>query len=292
MRFLTISRSVVTAALLATATVGLMGCAGTQKPKQHLVYQERPVESLYDAGMTALDKKDWAGAVLYFEEVQRQHPHSEWARRAMIMTIYANYMGDKYVEATAAADQFVRLYPGSDLTPYAYYMKAICSFEQIVDVGRDQGYTLSAQGLLNDVVRRYPNSEYARDARVKLDMVSDQLAGKEMEVGRYYLVDNQPLAAIGRFKTVVKDYQTTSHAAEALYRLVEAYEMLGLHEEAKRHAAVLGYNYPGDRWYAQAYKLMTEKGQPLEVAPDANGKQGNPAPDTKKKKSLLSWIKF
>ena len=282
-RLFKISATVLMLGVASVAT--LSGCAG--KPKvRHLVYEERPVELLYSTGMERLDEKSWTDAVQYFEEVQRQHPYSEWSRRAIIMSIYANYMGDRYDEASTAADQFIHLYPGSELTPYAYYMKAICAFEQIVDVGRDQGYTTTAQGLLNDVVRRYPDSEYARDARVKLDMVADQLAGKEMEIGRWYLTENQPLAAIGRFKTVVGDYQTTSHTPEALYRLVEANEMLGLHDEAVRDGAVLGYNYPGDRWYSAAYKLLTTKGSKPAVMPDPKGKKGPDAPDAKKK----SWF--
>ena len=277
--------------LLATASVtGLTACAGKGK-QEHLVYEERPVELLYNTGMEQLDQKDWSDAVLYFQEVQRQHPYSEWSRRAIVMTIYADYQGDKYDDASAAADQFIKLYPGSDLTPYAYYMKAICQFEQIMDVGRDQGFTTNAEALLTDVIRRYPDSEYARDAQVKLDMVHDQLAGKEMDIGRWYLNDNQPLAAIGRFKGVVETYQTTSHTPEALYRLVEANEMLGLTEEAKRDGAVLGYNYPGDPWYARAYKLLTSKGQRPEVAPDPKGKKGPDKPDTKNRKGWFSHKK-
>ncbi len=282
--------SAIVILLASASTLTLTACAG--KPKtEHLVYEERPVELLYNTGMEKLDQKSWSDAVAYFEEVQRQHPDSEWSRRAIVMTIYANYQDGKYVEATAASDQFIHLYPGSELTPYAYYMKAICSFEQIVDVGRDQAYTASAQGLLRDVIQRYPNTEYAKDARVKLDMVQDQLAGKEMDIGRWYLNDNQPLAAIGRFKTVASDYQTTSHTPEALYRLVEANEMMGLHMEAKRDAAVLGYNYPGDRWYAAAYKMMTDKGNVLDVKPDPNGAKGPEMPDPKQKKGWLSFLK-
>jgi outer membrane protein assembly factor BamD len=281
-----------TSAIVLAAGVALTamsGCAG-KRQEQHLVYEERPVELLYATGMERLDDKSWNEAGQYFEEVQRQHPYSEWSRRAIVMTIYSHYQGGKYAEASAAADQFIHLYPGSELTPYAYYMKAICSFEQIVDVGRDQASTTSAQALLTDVVRRYPNSEYAKDARVKIDMVQDQLAGKEMEIGRYYLNDNQPLAAIGRFKTVASTYQTTSHTPEALYRLVEANEVMGLHEEAMRNGAVLGYNYPGDRWYAAAYKLLTEKGDRPDIAPDPNGKKGPEAPDAKKNKK--GWFGF
>ncbi len=276
--------------MVGVSAAALSGCSNKGNG-EHLVYEERPVELLYSTGMEKLDAKEWNDAVDYFNEVQRQHPYSEWSRRAIVMSIYANYMGDKYTEASAAADQFIKLYPGSDLTPYAYYMKAICAFEQIVDVGRDQAYTTSAQAMLRDIVQRYPDTDYARDSQLKLDMVQDQLAGKEMTIGRYYLTENQPLAAIGRFKTVIETYQTTSHTPEALYRLVEANEMMGLHSEATRDAAVLGYNYPGDRWYAAAYKLLTQKGEKLDIKPDAKGKKGKDAPDTKHKKDWLSATK-
>ncbi|MDI7775273.1 outer membrane protein assembly factor BamD [Asticcacaulis sp. EMRT-3] len=285
-----LKKTAIVVLLAGVSVSGLTACAGKSK-QEHLVYEERPVELLYNTGMQNLDQKNWADAVLYFQEVQRQHPYSEWSRRAIVMTIYADYQADKYDDASDAADQFIKLYPGSDLTPYAYYMKAICQFEQIVDVGRDQGFTLNAQALLTDVIRRYPDSEYAKDARVKLDMVHDQLAGKEMAIGRWYLNDNQPLAAIGRFKAVVENYQTTSHVPEALYRLVEANEMLGLDEEAKRDGAVLGYNYPGDRWYAAAYKLLTDKGTKPDVKPDPKGKKGPKAPDVTKKKSWLGFMR-
>lgn len=275
--------------LVSASALALTACAG-KAPQQHLVYEERPVELLYNTGMQRLDDKSWNEAVQYFEEVQRQHPYSEWSRRSIVMAIYANYQGGRYQQASAAAEQFIHLYPGSQLTPYAYYMKAICSFEQIVDVGRDQASTTNAQALLSDVVRRYPTTEYAKDARVKIDMVQDQLGGKEMEIGRWYMTDNQPLAAIGRFKTVASTYQTTSHTPEALYRLVEANAMLGLNDEAMRVGAVLGYNYPGDRWYAEAYKLLTEKAERPEIAPDPNGAKGPVAPDAKKNKK--GWFSF
>jgi outer membrane protein assembly factor BamD len=268
----------------------LSGCAG-KKERVHLVYEERPVELLYNTGMKRLDDKSWGEANDYFQEVERQHPYSEWSRRAIIMEIYANYMDDKYVESSAAADHFIALYPGSPLTPYAYFMKANNAFEQIVDIGRDQEMTNQALTLLNDVVKRYPTSEYAKDARLKLDMVRDQLAGKEMAIGRYYLNDQQPLAAIGRFRSVITTFQTTSHTPEALYRLVESNLMLGLIDEAQRNAAVLGYNYPGDRWYAAAYKLMAQKGVKPEIKPDPNGAKGSDAAGAKpKKKNFLARL--
>jgi outer membrane protein assembly factor BamD len=176
------------------------------------------------------------------------------------MTAYAHYEGNDYEDARADADRFISLYPGNQAAAYAHYLKAICYFEQIVDVGRDQAATGQALENLREVTSRYPHTEYALDARLKIDMVNDQLAGKEMTIGRWYLRQNDTLAAIGRFKTVVERYQTTSHAPEALYRLVEAYLTLGLLDEAKKDGAVLGYNYPGDQWYIDAYDLLTSKG--------------------------------
>jgi outer membrane protein assembly factor BamD len=251
-------RSAVIIAAL-TCALALSACAGKAK-KPTLRYEERPVELLYATGADRLDRHLWAEAVDYFREVERQHPYSEWARRAILMTAYAHYQANQYNDAIEDADRFLSLYPGNPSAVYAYYLKAICYFEQITDVGRDQAYTESALAGLRDVVTRYPRSEYAADARLKIDMVNDQLAGKEMAVGRYYLREGQTLSAIGRFRTVVDKYQTTSHTPEALYRLVEAYLTIGLVDEARKNGAVLGYNFPGDQWYADAYKLLTSKG--------------------------------
>jgi outer membrane protein assembly factor BamD len=232
-----------------------------------MALEERPVELLYNAGAERLDRQDWSGAVRYFDEVERQHPYSEWSRRAILMQAFANYEANSYDDAIAAADRFIQLYPGNPQVAYAYYLKAVSYFEQITDVQRDQGYTMQAQAALNEVMKRFPGTEYAIDARVKMDMVSDQLAGKEMTVGRWYLQQNLPVAAIGRFKTVIDKYQTTSHTPEALYRLVEAYLTLGLRDEAVKDGAVLGYNYPGDPWYQKAYALLTSKGLRPAVVP-------------------------
>lgn len=270
------SRAGLVAALLAATA--LTACAGKGNKKPELAYVERPVDQLYAMGARRLDERRWTEAVDYFTEVERQHPYSEWSRRAILMTAYAYYEGNQYEDAIAAADRFIQLYPGSPNASYAHYLKAICYFEQIMDVARDQGATQNALVSLRDVARRYPTTAYARDARVKIDMVHDQLAGKEMAIGRYYLRDNQPLAAIGRFKKVITDYQTTSHTAEALYRLTEAYLTLGLVEEAKRNAAVLGHNYPGDRWYKDAYDLMQRRGMRPQVQPASTGARGPAAP--------------
>jgi outer membrane protein assembly factor BamD len=260
------ARPAVAAVVVALA---LAGCAGKPK-KPKLVYEERPVELLYATGADRLDKGLWNQAVDYFAEVERQHPYSEWSRRAILMTAYAHYQADNYAEAIGDADRFISLYPGNPAAAYAHYLKAICYFEQIVDVGRDQAATGQALDNLRDVVQRYPTTEYAADARLKIDMVNDQLGGKEMTIGRYYLRNGDTLAAIGRFKTVVDRYQTTTHTPEALYRLVEAYLTLGLMDEAKKNGAVLGYNYPGDPWYRDAYQLLTDKG--LRPAVEPNGK--------------------
>lgn len=252
-------RSAAVIAVLAAAAT-LAGCAGADKEKPRIVYEERPVELLYATGALRLDEERWAEAVEYFQEVERQHPYSEWSRRSILMTAYANYENNKYAEAIQDAERFIQLYPGNPSAVYAYYLRAVCYFEQIVDVGRDQASTENAQASLREVIQRFPDSEYARDARLKLDMVNDQLAGKEMAVGRYYLRQGQTLAAIGRFRNVVDNFQTTSHTPEALYRLVEAYLTLGLLEEARRNGAVLGANFPGGPWYADAYRLLTDSG--------------------------------
>ncbi|WP_374654601.1 outer membrane protein assembly factor BamD [Phenylobacterium sp.] len=255
-----------TALVVGCAALALAACAGKQK-KPRLAYEERPVELLYATGADRLDRGLWNQAVQYFGEVERQHPYSEWSRRAILMTAYAHYQGNDYAEAIGDADRFISLYPGNPAAAYAHYLKAICYFEQIVDVGRDQAATGQALSNLTEIVQRYPRTEYAADARLKIDMVNDQLAGKEMTIGRYYLRQGDTLAAVGRFKTVIDRYQTTSHTPEALYRLVESYLTLGLIEEAKRNGAVLGYNYPGDAWYRDAYKLLTDKGLRPAVEP-------------------------
>lgn len=236
----------------------LTACGGNKKQK--FAYVERPVETLYADATKALEKKRFDRAIAFFEEVERQHPYSAWARRAMLMKAFAYYRGNDYEESVEALDQFIALHPGNKDAPYAYYLKSMCFYERIRDVGRDQEYTNNAVAALNDVVRRYPDSEYARDARLKLDLTFDHLAGKEMYIGRFYLKDNKHIAAINRFKTVIDKYQTTNHVPEALHRLVEAYLEIGIVDEARAAAAVLGYNYPGSRWYEDAYRLLDDRG--------------------------------
>lgn len=260
-------RTPLTIAMVAAMSLSIAACAGKNRPR--LAYEERPVELLYNTGFERLQSKRWTDAVDYFQEVERQHPYSEWSRRAILMQVYAHYQAGDYTDAIAAADRFIQLFPGSPSAAYAFYMKAVCNFEQIVDVGRDQAFSQAALAGLRDVIRRYPTSSYATDARVKIDMVNDQLAGKEMTIGRWYQRRSQPLAAIGRYKAVIDDaaFQRTSHTPEALYRLTEVYLGLGLKEEATRNAAVLGFNYPGSPWYAEAYALLNEQGVKPETEP-------------------------
>lgn len=243
------------------ALVGLSACGGSKKPKVEDV-QERPVEELYNEGMDALHDKRYNDASKAFDEVERQHPYSVWARRAMLMGAYAHYEKNEYDEAILAAQRFIQLHPGNRDVAYAYYLVAICYYEQISDVERDQKDTQLALNALEEVVRRFPDTAYARDARLKEDLARDHLAGKEMEVGRNYEKAGMYLAAINRFRTVVDKYQTTTHVPEALHRLTECYLALGLTDQAQKTAAVLGYNYPGSDWYRDSYALLKGKGLP------------------------------
>lgn len=214
------------------------------------------VDTLYNEARDQVDAKDYKNAVKAFEEVERQHPYSDWATRSQVMAGYSAYRAGEYDQAISILDRFVKLHPGNDSTAYAYYLIALCYYEQISDVGRDQKMTEEALRALTEVIKRYPDTEYARDAKLKLDLTYDHLAGKEMQVGRYYLVRDEYLSAVNRFRYVVENYQTTSHVPEALYRLVEAYLRLGVKEEANKYASVLGHNFPSSRWYRDAYKLM------------------------------------
>lgn len=229
-------------------------------------YVERPVELLYNQASDYLNVGDYPKASKAFEEVERQHPYSVWASKAQLMSAFANYQARKYDEAILAADRFKQLHPGNRDIAYAYYLIAISYYEQIADVGRDQKITQQALDALNEVVTRFPTTDYARDARLKVDLTRDHLAGKEMAVGRYYLKRDQFVAAINRFRTVIEQYQTTTHVAEALHRLTECYLAIGVVDEAQTAAAVLGHNYPGSDWYVDSYALLTGKN----LAPQEN----------------------
>ncbi|MEO1016757.1 MAG: outer membrane protein assembly factor BamD [Pseudomonadota bacterium] len=233
----------------------LAGCSGDDEPE----YVERPVGELYNQAQDLLEARDFEEAAYAFEEVERQHPYSEWAVRAQLMAAFSFYEAQLYDEAVAAADRFIELHPGNDDAPYAYYLVGTSYYEQISDVGRDQEMTRRALDSFDELVRRFPDSAYARDAELKIDLARDHLAGKQMEIGRFYLNRYEYVAAINRFRTVIEDYQTTTHVPEALYRLTEAYLALGVFQEAQSSAAVLGYNYPNSRWYNRSYALLEEE---------------------------------
>ncbi len=221
------------------------------------VYVEQPVEVLYNDAMNAMQAGNLGEAARLFDEVERQHPYSSWAAKAQIMAAYAYYQGNRYDEAINALDRFIQLHPGNRDAAYAYYLKAVSYYEQISDVRRDQRATKQSLAALKEVVGRYPESGYARDAVLKIDLARDHLAGKHMDIGRYYLGQSEYLAAINRFRLVIRDFQTTTHVPEALHRLVESYLALGVTDEAQATAAVLGHNYPGSIWYADSYVLLT-----------------------------------
>jgi outer membrane protein assembly factor BamD len=252
-------------AVLCMLAMPLAGCVGDEAdvasaPAPLPEVREVPPETLYSSALTQLDKGNWLPCAASFDEVERQHPYSVWARRAILMSAFCYYQGNKYSEAILAADRFITLHPGNKDAPYAYYLKAVSLYEQIVDVGRDQRRTEQSMAALRELIKRFPQTDYARDARLKLDLTKDHLAGKEMSIGRYYLQRGETVAAIARFRTVVEQYQTTSHVPEALHRLVESYLSLGVIKEAQTSAAVLGHNYPGSDWYEDTYALMQQYG--------------------------------
>ncbi len=240
---------------LAALCAVLAGC-GTFGAKQ-VKYVERPVEVIYNTALSELQRGRYFQAAEQFDEVERQHPYSVWARRSMLMAAYCNYQINEYDLAILAAQRFISLHPGNRDVAYAYYLIGVSFYEQISDVGRDQKITGEALRQLSEVVRRFPASDYARDARLKIDLTNDHLAGKEMEIGRYYMKQGEVLAALNRFRTVIELFQTTSHTPEALHRLTESYLALGIIDEAQTAAAVLGHNYPGTDWYADSYALLT-----------------------------------
>ncbi|MDB5410800.1 MAG: bamD [Rhodospirillales bacterium] len=242
--------------LAAVLGLGLLAAACADKDAD-TTYIERPAEEIYNSAMDKVLDSDYQKAAKDFDEVDRQHPYSVWATKAQLMSAYSLYQASKYDEAVVNLDRFIQLHPGNRDTAYAYYLKALCYYVQITDVGRDQKTTEQALKALDEVTKRFPESKYARDARLKLDLTRDHLAGKEMEIGRYYERQGNYLAAINRFRRVVDNYQTTTHVPEALHRLTESYLALGLVDEAKTTAAVLGYNYPGSEWYSDSYALLT-----------------------------------
>jgi outer membrane protein assembly factor BamD len=226
--------------------------------------QDTSAEGLYASGMEALERQQFARAGELFDTVEREHPYSTFATNAKLMSAYSEYMRNRYTEALGALDRFIQLHPAHRDIAYAYYLRALCYYEQINDTQRDQRTTELAMAALQDVANRFPNTPYARDARLKMDLARDHLAGREMVVGRFYQNRRLYAAAIGRFRRVVDEYQTTNHVPEALHRLTELYLTLGLTDEARRTAAVLGHNYPGSPWYQDSYALLVSGAEPAE----------------------------
>ena len=233
----------------------LTSCADTVKDD----YVEQTVEKLYNKALIEMESENYSQAAISFDEVDRQHPYSVWATKAQLMSAYALYQTNKYDEAIISLDRFIQLHPSHRDAPYAYYLKALSYYEQISDVGRDQKMTELAMRMLNEVMVRFPKSNYAQDAKFKIDLTRDHLAGKQMEIGRYYENQGLHLGAINRYKSVVDNFQTTTHVPEALHRLTESYLALGLIDQAKKTASVLGHNFPGSEWYIDSFEMVEGK---------------------------------
>lgn len=246
-------------AAMAMAVLFTLGVLTACETDDAAEYVERPVEQIYNQALGALQAREYKQAANLFDEVERQHPYSIWATKAQLMAAYAHYQETQYDDAIIALERFIQLHPSHKDVPYAYYLKALCFYEQISDVARDQKMTDLARKTLRELITRYPNSKYTRDAKLKYELTEDHLAGKEMEIGRYYHRQGQYLAAINRFKMVLAKYQTTTHVPEALHRLAEAYTALGLTDEAERVASVLGHNFPGSEWYIDSYEMLAGK---------------------------------
>ena len=242
-------------AFLALQAVALVACSSA---KETPVYVEQTVEALYNSAVNALEQEQYTIATERFDEVERQHPYSKWATKSQIMSAYSLYMSNKYDEAILALERYIDLHPSSKDTPYAYYLKGLTYYEQISDVGRDQLMTERASSSFAELIKRFPESEYTRDAKIKFELTNDHMAGKEMDVGRYYLNRKMYTAAINRFQLVVDKFQTTTHVPEALHRMVESYLALGLVDEARKAAAVLGHNYASSPWYLDSYAILED----------------------------------
>jgi outer membrane protein assembly factor BamD len=260
----------------AVALSSLVSGCGSSSDESSKQVKSGPVEELYNNGVDALNARRFTTAADQFNAVEQNYPFSTWAVNAQLMSGYALYLQNKYTEALGTLDRFIQLHPAHRDIAYAYYLRALCYYEQIADIQRDQKGTEVAMNALREVVTRFPDTAYARDAKLKIDLCVDHLAGKEMEIGRFYQKQQLYEAAIGRFQRVVDDFQTTNHAPEALARLTEVYLALGLKDQARKSAAVLGYNYPGSEWYSATYANLVDAG----IAPSGdnapNGGPGRP----------------
>lgn len=251
--------------LLLAAGLALAACSSDDS----LVDDTRPAQDIFAEAEALANDGDFTEAAEGFDDVERLYPYSTLAKTAMIRSAESYYRGQKYDEARLAAQRYLEFYPSDQDAAYAQYIVALSYYDQISDVGRDQGDTIRARQALREVLERYPNSPYARDARLKRDLTLDNLAGKEMQIGRYYLGRGHYIAAINRFRTVVEDYNTTSQTPEALHRLTESYLGLGVTREAQNSAAVLGYNFPGSPWYEDSYALLTGERLGPEIDPES-----------------------
>jgi outer membrane protein assembly factor BamD len=247
----------------AAVTLPLTACAHGGGKKPETAYVARDVSSLYTVAQKSMNRGDYEQAAKLFDEVERQHPYSAWARRAQLMSAFNYYLARKYTDAISSAQRFLTIHPGNVEAPYAQYLIAMSYYQQIDEVTRDQTTTQQASDAFGELIRRYPDTRYAADARIKLDLIKDHLAGKEMEIGRFYQRSGQWLAATYRFRSVVDQYQTTTHTPEALERLVECYLALGVPEEAQKSAAVLGRNYPESFFYRQSLKLLGQENKQI-----------------------------
>ncbi len=242
---------------LALGLVGLVaGCSGERAEP----IESRSAQDIFLDAEALLERDRPREAAETFDEVERLYPYSEWAKRAMLMSAFSYHEGRLYAESRAAADRYLAFFPADTDAPYAQFLIALSYYDQIVDIGRDQANTFEALQEMRDIIERYPNSDYAVSAQLKFELALDHLAGKEMEVGRFYLGRGHYTAAINRFRVVVEEYQTTTHTPEALHRLVESYLSLGLVPEAQTAAAILGYNFQGSAWYSDSYALLTGQG--------------------------------
>jgi outer membrane protein assembly factor BamD len=258
----------LSALLSAALLIALAGCGDDNVTTLSKVDPSTVApETLYSRGVDALNVQYYKVAATDFNNVQQYYPYSSWAVNAELMEGYSEYLQEKYTDAIGSLDRFIQLHPANTSVAYAYYLRALCFYEEISDIQRDQKSTADAMSALQEVVNRFPNTAYARDAALKIDLCRDHLAGKEMLVGRYYQKQHLYAAAIGRFQRVVDDFQTTNHVPEALARLTEIYLVLGLPDEARRTAAVLGHNYPGSVWYEDSWNQLIAdhqiKGKPV-----------------------------
>jgi len=269
----------------------LYGCESNEEIE--ISYAERSVDSIYNEALGEFKNQNYLLAAKLFEEVERQHPYSYWASKSLLMAGFSYYKKNRYDRSVLSFDRFIQLHPASKDLAYAYYIKGLCYFEQVVDVNRDQKNTQMSLEIFEILLEKFPKSQYAKNTQKKIHFLIDQLAGKEMEVARYYQKKGAKLAAINRYNKVIEEYQSTIHTKEALYRLVENYLSLGVFEEAKKNAAVLGHNFPHSHWYKDAYVLINSNSPQKDrmIIQETNDKpSANKKPEKEEDKSFLSWF--